>query len=51
VWHERYGRLTQSAIVKAGGTTMVEFEYTGSEKPAAAGLHELVIPTSIVAAR
>jgi glycyl-tRNA synthetase alpha subunit len=33
VWHEQYGALTQTVDVKAGGTTTVEFAYTGSEKP------------------
>lgn len=50
-WHERYGRLTQMADVKAGATTTVEFEYTGNEKPPTAELHELLIPATIVAAR
>jgi len=32
-WHERYGTLTQSVDVTAGNTAVVEFIYTGSEKP------------------
>jgi plastocyanin len=32
-WHERYGTLTQSVDVVAGNTAVVEFIYTGSEKP------------------
>jgi plastocyanin len=32
-WHERYGALTQSVDVVAGNTAVVEFIYTGSEKP------------------
>jgi plastocyanin len=32
-WHERYGRLTQSVDVTAASSTVVEFVYTGSEKP------------------
>ena len=35
-WHERYGPLTQPVRVKAGGTTTVDFMYTGTEKPPAA---------------
>jgi hypothetical protein len=33
VWHEQYGALTQTVDVKAGGTTLVEFTYTGNENP------------------
>jgi plastocyanin len=32
-WHERYGTLTQIVDVVAGTTALVEFLYTGSEKP------------------
>jgi plastocyanin len=32
-WHERYGTLTQSVDVTPGNTSVVEFIYTGSEKP------------------
>ena len=32
-WHERYGTSTQSVDVAAGNTAIVEFIYTGSEKP------------------
>jgi Carboxypeptidase regulatory-like domain len=32
-WHEQYGALTQSVDVTAGNTAVVEFIYTGSEKP------------------
>jgi plastocyanin len=51
VWHERFGRLMGTADVKPGGTTTVDFEYTGNEKPAAAELHDLLIPATIFAAR
>jgi plastocyanin len=51
VWHERYGRLTQMADVKAGGTTMVNFEYSGNEKPSAADVHELLLPTTAMTAQ
>jgi plastocyanin len=46
VWHEKYGFLTQTVDVKAGGTTNVDFTYSGDEKPAAADnrIQELVIP-------
>lgn len=30
-WHERYGDLTQPVRVRAGGTTTVNFAYTGQE--------------------
>jgi plastocyanin len=32
-WHERYGPVSKSVKVTAGGTTSVEFVYTGNEKP------------------
>jgi plastocyanin len=35
-WHERYGPLTETARVKAGATTTIEFVYSGDEKPPAA---------------
>ena len=46
VWHEQYGALTQTVDVKAGGTTTVEFAYTGNEKPSqtAFAVQELVVP-------
>ena len=51
VWHEQYGALTQTVDVKAGGTTTVEFSYTGSEKPSqtAFAVQELVVPADAVA--
>ena len=33
VWHERYGPLTKTIVVKAGGTATLDFTYTGAEKP------------------
>ena len=32
-WHERYGTSTQSVDVAGGNAAIVEFIYTGSEKP------------------
>jgi plastocyanin len=32
-WHERYGTLTETVDVKANTAAVVEFLYTGSEKP------------------
>jgi hypothetical protein len=53
VWHEQYGALTQTVDVKAGGTTTVEFAYTGNEKPSpsqtAFAVQELVVPVDTVA--
>jgi plastocyanin len=53
VWHEQYGALTQLVNVKAGGTTTVEFAYTGNEKPSpsqtAFAVQELVVPVDAVA--
>jgi plastocyanin len=51
VWHEQYGALTQTVDVKAGGTTTVEFAYTGDEKPSptASVVQELVVPAGAAA--
>jgi plastocyanin len=51
VWHEQYGALTQTVDVKAGGTTTVEFAYTGNEKPSqtALAVQELVVPADAAA--
>jgi plastocyanin len=45
-WHERYGRITMTADVKAGATTMVTLEYSGNEKPSTADVHDLLVPAS-----
>jgi len=42
-WHERYGTLTKTVEVTAGGTATVEFAYTGTEKPQAALVPQLLI--------
>jgi len=47
IWHQMYGPLTQTVDVKAGGTTTVDFTYTGSEHPAEAKslpIQEITIP-------
>ena len=44
VWHERYGRLMKTIDVKAGATATVDFAYTGTEQPSAAGIQDLVVP-------
>jgi len=53
VWHEQFGPLTQTVDVKAGGTTTVEFAYTGNEKPSptqiAFAVQELAVPVDAVA--
>jgi len=51
VWHEQFGPLTQTVDVRAGGTTTVEFAYTGSEKPSqtAFAVQELVVPVDAAA--
>jgi hypothetical protein len=49
-WHERYGPLMQTVRVKAGAPTIVDFNYTGSEK-AAAGVQDLVLPAGVMTAR
>lgn len=43
VWHERYGRLTATVDVRAGGTATADFAYTGKEQPSAA-IVDMVIP-------
>jgi plastocyanin len=45
VWHERYGRLMKNVEVKAGGTVTIDFAYTGTEQPSAAGILDLVVPS------
>ena len=42
-WHERYGSLTKTVTVKAGGVATIDFAYTGNEKPSSS-LHELTVP-------
>lgn len=49
VWHEQYGPLTRMVDVKAGGTATVDFSYTGKEKPSAAELQDLIIPSGSTA--
>jgi hypothetical protein len=49
-WHERFGPLTQSVRVRAGATTMVEFMYTGNEKPPTAGIQEFFVEPGRLAA-
>ena len=50
-WHEQYGLLTQTVRVKAGAPTMVDFTYTGSEKPSTAGVHDMVLPAGVMTAQ
>jgi plastocyanin len=45
VWHERFGQLTQTVSVTAGGTANVDFSYTGKEKPSKARVQDLVVPS------
>ena len=52
VWHELYGPLTQTVDVKAGGTTTVDFTYTGTEKagpPAGFAMQEVTLPALALA--
>jgi plastocyanin len=53
VWHEIYGSLTQTVDVKAGGTTAVSFNYTGSEHASAIDdrVQEAVIPDGVTIVR
>jgi plastocyanin len=50
-WHERFGPLTQTVQVPAGGTATVELTYTGTEKPPTAGIQDLTVPAGVFAAR
>ena len=43
-WHERFGALTKTVSVKAGGVATVDFTYTGNEKTSS--LRELPIPAN-----
>jgi hypothetical protein len=43
-WHERFGRLTKTVAVTPGETATINFEYTGNEKPAVAGVRDLLMP-------
>ena len=47
-WHEKYGPVSKTVTVKAGGVSTVDFSYTGKEKPSMA-MRELVVPTQIAA--
>jgi ribosomal protein L31 len=52
VWHEQFGPLTQTVDVKSGATAVVNFAYTGAEKPATAAalpMQEIVIPAGAIA--
>ena len=49
-WHERYGRLTQAVVVKAGQTSTVEISYTGKEQPATARVQDVTLPEDVTAA-
>jgi hypothetical protein len=42
IWQERYGMLTRTIQVKAGVTVMLEFSYTGDEKPPVARIRDLL---------
>jgi len=43
IWHEQLGTKKKSAAVKAGGTTTVDFEFSGDEKPSPTKTAELVV--------
>ena len=45
-WHERYGKLSKTVDVTAGGTATINFDYTGQEKPQTAAIQLLRIPAS-----
>jgi len=44
IWHERFGQLTKTVNVTAGGTATVDFAYTGKEKPSTARVQDVAIP-------
>jgi plastocyanin len=43
-WHERYGWTPEMVEVKPGATATVDFTYTGTERPDAASVRELIVP-------
>ena len=45
-WHERYGKLSKTVDVTAGGTATINFDYTGKEKPQTAAMQPLLVPAS-----
>jgi len=45
VWHEKFGQLTKTVNVSAGGTATVDFAYTGQEKPSKARVQDLILPS------
>ena len=45
-WHERYGKLSKTVEVTAGGTATINFDYTGTEKAQTALVQPLLIPAS-----
>jgi plastocyanin len=46
IWHERFGQLTKTVSVTAGGTATVDFAYTGKEKPSTGRIQDLTIPSA-----
>ena len=44
IWHERFGQLTKTVNVTAGGTATIDFAYTGKEKPSTARVQDLAMP-------
>jgi plastocyanin len=53
VWHEVYGPLTQTVDVKAGGSTIADFTYTGNEHATTSQLlpiQEITIPPGATSA-
>ena len=45
LWHERYGVIKQTVQVRAGATSVVEFTYTGAEKPpTSSSLQDISLP-------
>ena len=46
IWHERYGKLSKTVEVTAGGTATINFDYTGKEKPQTAAIQPLLVPAS-----
>src|SRR5947207_5144786 len=43
-WHEKYGPVMKTVTVKAGAVTMVDFSYTGNEKPSMSAMREWILP-------
>jgi len=47
VWHEVFGEMTKTVVVKANGSTTVDFAYTGRAGARSEGTRELHVPDAL----